>query len=61
MTPEVFEGIDCEGGRLTSGVKDWIRWIGEESGRRAVKWLAETGGQEEGGESGRYLFQPQMA
>ncbi len=61
VTPVVFEGIDSEGGRLISGLKEWIRWIGEESGREAVKWLAETGGQEEGGEPGRYLFKPQMA
>ncbi len=33
VVPVVYEGLDVEGGRLVSEVKDWIEWIGEESGR----------------------------
>ncbi len=38
---------------MLSGLQDWIRWIGEEGGRKAVACLSETGGLEvEVGEGG---------
>jgi len=42
-----------------SGLQDWIRWIGEEGGRKAVPCLAETGGLEvEVGEGGAEIYKP---
>ncbi len=60
VVPVVFEGLDSEGGKLLSGLKDWIEWIGKESGREAVRHLAGTGGREIGGEEGRIFYKPQM-
>ncbi len=40
VCPVIFDGIDEIGGRLLSGLQDWIRWIGEEGGRKAVSCLA---------------------
>ena len=60
VVPVIFEGLDSEGGKLISGLKDWIEWIGEESGMVSVKQLAGTGGREEGGEEGRFFYKPQM-
>jgi hypothetical protein len=60
VVPVVFDGLDAEGGRLISGLKDWIEWIGEETGRQAVRHLGESGGREEGGERGTIFYKPQM-
>ncbi len=42
----VYEGLDEVGGRLISGLQDWIRRISEEGGRKSISHLAETGGRE---------------
>jgi len=31
--PIVFDNLDREGGLLLSGIRSWIRWMSEESGR----------------------------
>ncbi len=46
VCPVVYEGLDEVGGRLISGIQDWIRWISEEGGRQSISLLAETGGKE---------------
>ena len=33
VCPVVYEGLDEVGGRLISGLQDWIRWVGESVGR----------------------------
>ncbi len=55
----VYEGLDELGGRLISGVQDWIKWIAEEGGRKSISHLAETGGKEtELGEGGTEIYKP---
>jgi hypothetical protein len=49
----IFDGIDEIGGGMLAGLQDWIRWIGEEGGRKAVACLAEVG---EGG--GAEIYKP---
>jgi hypothetical protein len=44
VCPVVYEGLDEVGGRLISGLQDWIRWISEEGGKKSISHLAETGG-----------------
>jgi len=56
VVPVVFNGLDEEGGRLLSGVKEWIRWMGRESGRVELVHLSETAGREEGEQSGEAVF-----
>ena len=46
VCPVVHAGIDERGGELIFGLQDWIKWIAEVGGRRAVGNLAETGGRE---------------
>ncbi len=46
VCPVVYEGLDEVGGRLISGLQDWIRWVAEEGGRKSISHLAETGGKE---------------
>ena len=59
VCPVVYEGLDEVGGRLISGVQDWIRWISEEGGRKSISLLAETGGKETVlGEGGTEIYKP---
>ena len=59
VVPVIFDGIDEVGRKLLSGLQDWIRWIGEEGGRKAVACLSETGGLEvEVGEEGVEIYKP---
>jgi hypothetical protein len=46
FVPVVHEGLDEMGRDLIGGVKEWVRWIAEKSGRSAFEKLAETGGRE---------------
>ena len=56
VVPVVFPGLDKEGGRLISGVRKWISWMGQEAGRVELLHLSETGGREEGEEAGGPVF-----
>jgi hypothetical protein len=59
VCPVVYEGLDEVGGRLISGLQDWIRWISEEGVRNSIAHLAETGGREvEIGEGGTEIYKP---
>jgi hypothetical protein len=59
VCPVVYEGLDEVGGKLISGVQDWIRWISEEGGRKSISYLAETGGKETVvGEGGAEIYKP---
>ncbi len=46
VCPVVFEGLDRKGGELICQLQSWIRWVGENTGRKAEGKLAETGGME---------------
>jgi hypothetical protein len=47
VCPVVFEGLDRKGGgELICQLQSWIGWVGENTGRKAVGKLAETGGME---------------
>jgi hypothetical protein len=46
FVPVVHEGLDEMGRDLIGGVKEWVSWISEKSGRSAIAKLAETGGRE---------------
>ncbi len=46
VAPVVFEGVDEIGKSLIFGVREWIKWIGEKTGRDEVGELGETGGRE---------------
>lgn len=46
MFPVFFEGIDKVGSELLGGLRMWVEWTGEKSGREEVKKLAETAGGE---------------
>jgi hypothetical protein len=46
FVPVVMEGMDEVGRDLLGGLKDWVRWISEKSGRGAIAKLAETCGRE---------------
>jgi len=61
--PVVFDGLDRTGGLLISGLKDWIRWVGEVKNRKSVSSLAETGGREEReeGEKVTIFYKPAIA
>jgi hypothetical protein len=52
VAPVVYDGIDDVGKTLMAGVREWIKWIGDKSGRVEIGELSETGGREveEGGE-----------
>jgi len=47
FVPVVFDNLDVEGGLLLSGVRNWIRWLSDETGRVEIRKLGETGGREE--------------
>jgi hypothetical protein len=42
----VYEGLDQVGRELISGLQEWIKWVGEKSGRNRIVELAGTGGRE---------------
>jgi hypothetical protein len=46
VAPVVFEGLDDTGKALIQGVRKWIKWAGEKSGREEICALSETGGRE---------------
>ncbi len=46
FVPVVMEGMDEVGRDLLGGLKDWVRWISDKSGRGAIAKLAETCGRE---------------
>ncbi len=59
VAPVVFEGLDETGKVLISGVREWIKWIGEKSGREEIGELSETGGVEyEKGREERVIWKP---
>jgi hypothetical protein len=47
FVPVVFENLEKEGGMLLSGVRSWVRWLAEETGREEIRRLGETAGREE--------------
>ncbi len=59
MAPVVYEGLDEAGKILNAGVREWIKWIGEKSGRGEIGELSETGGVEyEEGREERVIWKP---
>jgi len=51
--------LDEVGGRLISGLKEWIRWVSREGGMDSLEQLATTGGREESeGGKGVLVFKP---
>jgi hypothetical protein len=48
MVPLVREGMDVIGRELIGGVREWLRWIGEKSGRLSGCLLRSWCGQVEG-------------
>jgi hypothetical protein len=46
VVPVVREGVDQVGRELIGMVKEWVDWIGKESGRESVRRLSATGGCE---------------
>lgn len=44
--PVVFEGLDKVGSELNGGLRSWIEWIAEKSGRKEISELAKMGGRE---------------
>jgi hypothetical protein len=44
VLPVVREDMDMVGRKLIGMVKEWVEWIGNESGRESVKKLSGTGG-----------------
>jgi hypothetical protein len=46
VAPVVFEGLDETGKFLIQGAREWIKWVGEKSGREEICALSETGGRE---------------
>jgi hypothetical protein len=46
FVPVVMEGMDEVGRDLLGGMKEWVRWISEKSGRGSIEKLAETCGRE---------------
>ncbi len=44
VAPVVFEGLDETGKILIQAVREWIKWVGEKSGREEICALSETGG-----------------
>jgi hypothetical protein len=47
VVPVVFEGLDNVGRELLGGLRGWIEWIAEQTGRAEIKELAKTGGREQ--------------
>jgi len=47
FVPVVYENLEKEGGLLLSGLRSWVRWLGEDTTREEIKRLSETGGREE--------------
>jgi hypothetical protein len=45
--PVIFADVDEIGRELLGGVREWLRWISEKSGREEFVKLSETGGREE--------------
>jgi hypothetical protein len=45
--PVIFAEMDDIGRELLGGVREWLRWISEKSGREEFVKLSETGGREE--------------
>jgi hypothetical protein len=48
LVPQMKEGIHVIGKELISGVKEWVRWIGEKSRRLSGCLLRSWCGQVEG-------------
>jgi hypothetical protein len=46
VVPVVREGIDVVGRELITGLREWIRWISEVTGRVSIERLVWTGGRE---------------
>jgi hypothetical protein len=60
FVPVVFDGIDDVGKELIRGVQEWVKWIGEKSGRTEFEKLSETGGREmySDGEGTLFFWRP---
>jgi hypothetical protein len=59
VAPVVFDGIDDMGKSLISGLRQWIKWISDKSGRVDIGELSETGGRElEQREGVRTIWKP---
>ncbi len=59
VAPVVNDGIDDVGKTLIAGVREWIKCIGEKSGRGEIGELSETGGREfEEGREERLIWKP---
>jgi hypothetical protein len=59
VAPVVYEGLDEVGKILIAGVREWIKWIGEKSGRGEIGELSETGGVEhKEGREERVIWKP---
>ncbi len=56
VVPVCFEGIDDLGRELLGGVRMWINWISEKSGRTEIKELALTAGRENDSEMVRSVI-----
>ncbi len=59
VAPIVYDRIDEVGKTLIAGVREWIKWIGEKSGRGEIGELSETGGREvEEGREEKLIWKP---
>jgi hypothetical protein len=59
VAPVVYEGLDEVGKILIAGVREWIKWIGEKSGRGEIGELSATGGVEiEEGREEKVIWKP---
>jgi hypothetical protein len=56
VVPVIFEGLDNVGRELLGGLRGWIDWIAEKTGRAEIKELAKTGGREREGSKGNTII-----
>ena len=59
--PVVYRGIDKIGGEMLDGVRKWIEWVTEKSGRGSILELGKTAGEEYSWrESSWAIYRPSM-
>jgi len=61
VCPVIFPNLDKVGGNLICGLRDWINWTADTTGRPELRYLAETGGHEvkEDEQAEVIIYQPQ--